>query len=265
MKVLSYSLFGDPNSFEFNFYLRGIYFNARMNQILYPDFINVVHYQMDLYNTKVGELLEGLTYITKTNLVGVAKAPRCEAMLWRMMPLFSKTAQYTHVICRDADSVSTYREACCTYEWLDSSLPYHAINDNNAHGGLMGGLVAFNVNAFKNHTGYTSFEQMIKGVPLDKHGSDQNWMNKELLPKITEGLLFHKLQGSGGPAALTRYDVPSRKQVNPKLWVTDLISRYIGSAGVIDFELLRFLRAQPNQKQFDAFEKKYPQIFYWVK
>lgn len=37
MKYICYSIFGDPYSFEFNWYLRGLVFNLRMNKLLYPD------------------------------------------------------------------------------------------------------------------------------------------------------------------------------------------------------------------------------------
>lgn len=265
--ILSYSLFGDPSSFEFPFYLRGIYFNIRMNWVLYSDskieFKTEVRISEEILK-KYSDFFSDMDSAgAMTDFIyGPDNRPRCESMLWRMEPLFYPSAP--HVLCRDADSVPTYREANCVYEWLQSGLPYHAINDNDAHAGLMGGLVGFRSEDFKRDTGYTSFDQMIQGQDLRKHGSDQNFMNKFIHPKIKHGLLMHKLKGQGIEAARTETVVPIG-HVNKKLWVTDLISRYIGSAGVIDFELLRWFKANDPDPKFDAFEKKYSDIFYWAR
>lgn len=267
MKVISYSLFGDPSSFEFLFYLRGFYFNLRMCKILYPDWkiilsTSITEPSMFSEMVKLFPSFEGINYL--------CDAPRCEAMLWRMLPIFDTSAvppfdsKVTHVLCRDADSVPTYREANCVCEWIASGLPYHAINDNDAHAGLMGGLVGFRREDFIRDTGYKSFDQMIQGHDLRKHGSDQNFMNKFIHPKIKHGLLMHNLKGQGIEAKRTETVVPNG-HIDKKLWVSDLISRYIGSAGVIDFELLRFFKSFDNDPKYDAFEKKYSDIFYWAR
>jgi hypothetical protein len=264
MKVLSYSLFGDPSSFEFPWYLRGIYFNARMNRILYPDWFTYVHVPKELWSTYFNLWKELLIIDHNLRVVELDNnnPKKCEGMLWRMVPIFDSGV--SHVLCRDADSVSTYREANCVYEWLQSGLPYHAINDNDAHAGLMGGLVGFRSEDFKRDTGYTSFNQMIQGQDLRKHGSDQNFMNKFIHPKIKNGLFMHKLKGQGIEAKRTVNTIQFG-HLDQKLWVTDLISRYIGSAGVIDFELLRWFKANDPDPKFDAFERKYSDIFYWAR
>lgn len=262
MKIISYSLFGDPFSFEYTFYLRGVYFNIRMNLILYPEWTTMLFTQSLEYIDLLRDMWDVLPYELVNRNVSNPSPHRCEGMLWRMKPIFEPGI--THVICRDADSVSTYREANCVYQWLKSGMPYHAINDNDAHAGLMGGLVAFRSEDFKRDTGYTSFDQMIQGQDLRKHGSDQNFMNKFIHPKIKKGLFMHKLKGQGIEAARTETSVPNGA-IDKKLWVTDLISRYIGSAGVIDFELLRFFKSHDPDPKFDAFEKKYSDIFYWAR
>lgn len=266
MKVLSYSLFGDPSGFEFGYYLRGVYFNARMNRILYPEFITRVLIDGNLFYDYTEMFSNIQTVIGKYKLefyTMPSKLPRCEGMIYRMSTLFS--SDVTHVICRDLDSVSTYREALCTYEWLNSGMPYHAINDNDAHGGLMGGLVSFKSEDFKRDTGYTSFEHMIKGQDLSKHGSDQNFMNKYIHPKIKHGLMLHKLKGAGIEAKRNITEVPASGPIDKKLHLTDLVSRYIGSAGVIDMELLRFFQAFDKDERFDEFERKYSDIMYWAR
>lgn len=259
MRVISYSLFGDPSSFEFNWYLRGAYFNVRMNRILLPDFYTIVHTTPELIE-KYWAFWQGLGQLNKNLTVQEEhnNPQRCEAMLWRMIPLFD-TADL--VLCRDLDSVTTYREANCIQQWLMSGLPFHAINDNDAHGGLMGGLVGFKTKEFRQLVPYKTFEQMIKGVDLSLHGSDQNFLNKTIHPKIKHGLLLHKLKGAGVQAARIETSVPSL--IDRKYWTSDLISRYIGSAGVIDFELMRWFHSVDNDPKFDNFEKSFPQLFYW--
>jgi hypothetical protein len=262
MKVLSYSLFGDPSSFEFGFYLRGLYFNMRMDKILFPSFDKVVYIEGEIFR-QYSDYISDLSYESPLQSFTSPKGPRCESMLHRMLPLFTDGVDY--VICRDLDSVSTYREALCTYEWLNSGLPYHTINDNAAHGGLMGGLVSFKSEDFKQATGYKSFEQMIHGLDLSKHGSDQNFMNKHILPKIKNKLFLHNLKGAGCQASVVKTEVPASGPVDKKYQHSDLVSRYIGSAGVIDFELLRWFKANDPNPKWDAFEKKYPDIMYWAR
>jgi len=259
MKYLSYSLFGDPNSFEFPFYLRGLYFNLRMNRILYPDLKSVVAIQRGLLAEPLINDIEDL--FPELSIIREMTSPRCESMLWRMKPLF----EGLDVICRDTDSVSTYREACCVYGWIDSGLPFHAMNDNDAHTGLMGGMVSFNSREFREATGFNSFAQMVEGLDLTKHGSDQNFMNKHILPKISNNLLLHMDKGAGCQALVTQPIPQSHPRVARKLWVTDLISRYIGSAGVIDFELLRFFKSVETSGDYMRFESKHSKIFYWAR
>lgn len=266
MKVaMSYSLFGDPLSFEFGFYLRGCYLNARMNEILFPTFDTDIHISDELHQmySAFWSDLTAINYHVHAFEVRYHEQ-RCKSMMWRFYPIWNREPKTTHVICRDTDSVSTYREACCVYDWIDSGLPYHAINDNAAHSGLMGGLVAFRSEDFKTDTGYKSFSEMVEGLDLKQHGSDQNFMNKFIHPKIKHKLLLHNLKGNGCEAAVTKTEVPQNR-LDKNLWLTDLISRYIGSAGVIDFELLRFLRSRHEQTKYNDFEKKYSQILYWAR
>lgn len=261
MKCISYSLFGDPSSFEFGWYLRGIYFNIRMNRILLPDFHTVIHTTTDLIE-KYYAFWNSLGLINqKVSIHEEDNNPqRCLGMLWRMKPLFEDTEL---VLCRDSDSVITYREANCIHHWLKSGLPFHAINDNDAHGGLMGGLVGFRTKEFRESTGFKSFGHMVKGLDLKQHGSDQNFLNKVVHPKIKHGLMLHKLKGAGINAARVETSAPNGV-MDKKYWVTDLVSRYIGSAGVIDFELMRFFRANDPNPKCDNLEKSFPSIFYWT-
>lgn len=261
---MSYSLFGDPDSFEFGFYFRGAYLNARMNEVLFPEFETVIQVDSDNFNAFEKFWLDLSALNKKIHILDAGKnEQKCRSMLWRLNPLFSSTV-WDFVICRDLDSVSTYREACCVQEWLSGGLWHHAINDNDAHGGLMGGLTSFWTEGFKEQTGITTLKQLVNNVDLSKHGSDQNLLNKVIHPKIKNNLLFHVLKGAGAEARTIKREVTPHKRIDPKLWVTDLISRYIGSAGVIDFELLRFLRSRPEQSKYSNFEQTHRFFLYWA-
>jgi hypothetical protein len=232
-----------------------------MNRILLPEFNTIIHTTPELVDrygefwVELGKLDKNLRVHEETD-----NPARCEGMLWRMKPLFEDGVEL--VLCRDLDSVVTYREACCIREWLNSHYSYHNINDNNAHGGLMGGLVGFKAKDFLK-IGYPSFSHLIAGLDLSQHGSDQHFLNRKILPKIKNLLMFHRFAGAGCDAAKTIMSV-STNLVDKKFWVADFVSRYIGTAGVIEFELMRFFRSVDNSTQFNMFERRFPQIFYWV-
>lgn len=270
MKIISYSLFGykqvtEDNLFEFRSYLRGFYFNCRMNHLIYPEWITHVEVDQATY-TKYQGLFDFLktTLLVSYNVVKQDSIPLCEGMFWRMKPIFKQ--HITHVICRDSDSITTYKEAQCVQRWLESDLGFHAINDNPAHGGMMGGMVGFNTARFKARFGWQYFEEMIQGHDLSKRGSDQNFMNKHIHTGIIEDLFLHKFAGAGCQAKRTEISIPNQilPQVDQKLWESNLTCRHIGSAGVVDMETLRFFqRFDAYNYKFKEIEKEYPEVFYW--
>lgn len=73
---------------------------------------------------------------------------------------------------------------------------------------------------------------------------------------------MYKLKGAGIAAARIETQVPNGF-VDKKFWVSDLVSRYIGTAGVIEFELMRFLNSLTSDATTENFEKSFPQIMYW--
>ena len=85
---------------------------------------------------------------------------------------------------------------------------------------------------------------------FSQHGSDQDWIMKNIYPHAKESF-YHSVLTNREP----------QPDTNP-FWETDLVQRYIGSAGCIEMELVRFL--QRHQKpEHTAFEKRHPNIFYW--
>lgn len=261
MKIISYALFGDPNSFEFPFYLRGLYFNARMNRLLYPEWTTLVTMDTTVSNLKITPYLLDFLKINIFN-----PAPRCHAMLWRMNPIFYN--KVTHVICRDADAITTYREAQAVQEWTDSGLGFHGITDDPAHTiPIMGGMCGFKVDRFKQlFPEYPTFTDLLGKDNLKDHGSDQNLLMKKIYPKAKSDMMGHFFKGCSEKVAAVRNSVPPKLPgVNPKLWESNLTCRMIGSPGVVDFELLRFFKRFDNNPKFDSFEKEFPEIFYWAR
>ena len=118
MKAISLSLFNDCEKWEFNYYLRGVYFNLRMAKLLLPDWEVVLTIHQDLVYTH-HHYFEELNYLlpfeTETKK---GELKRCEAMLWRVDALYLPYVD--KIICRDTDALITYRDAMAVKEWEDS-------------------------------------------------------------------------------------------------------------------------------------------------
>lgn len=266
MKVISYSLFGDPSSFEFPFYLRGLYFNARMNRLLYPGWETRV-FLSSLILRKYYDFFLQLGIIGKQFTVWEddERVHLCRGMLWRMQPIFQDDV--THVICRDADAITTYKEAQAVQEWVDSGLGFHGITDNPAHSlPMMGGMVGFNVEQFRiEFPQWNIFEQMIHGQDLSKRGSDQDFMMKKIYPFAKPNMMGHFFEGCKERVKITKHTVGGQiKGVDSKLRESNLTCRHIGSPGVVEMETLRFFQ-RFDKTDYSQFEKQFPEICYWAK
>jgi hypothetical protein len=251
-KLICYALFHNETKqpFETSAYVRGFYFNCRMNNLIYPDWRTHLEVDRHIYS-KYQLLFDWL--VTNNNLslcINEVTPPLCEGMLWRMKPIF--TIDVDHVLCRDSDAITTYKEAQAVQTWLEINKAFHAILDNPAHGGLMGGMVGFNCSMFKSITKFHSFQEFINGQNLSTHGSDQNYLNKLNLEAYT---FFDNC------AIDKSIKVPG---VDKKYWESNLTCRHIGSAGVVEMETIRFFqRHDAYQWKFDVIEKQLPNLFYW--
>jgi hypothetical protein len=255
MKALAYALFKHPSAarFEWRAFVRGMAFNCRMNRLLYPGWDTVLFIDQ-ASAARYGELFEALGAKVTVRPDG---APLCEAMLWRMLPVFGEPRDYTHVLCRDADAITTYREACAVAEWLASGRTAHALHDNPAHASpLMGGMCGFDCRKLRAATGFASWAEMIAACgDLSGRGSDQEALAARIYPRISGDTFRHDL--TGGKTVDARPD-----GVHPRLWQSDLTCRHIGSAGVVEMETIRFFR-RFDPLSFDALEARYPEVFYW--
>lgn len=245
VKVIAYSIFGDLNSFELPFYLRGLYFNSRMNKLIYPDWQTWVYVQDTVYNQYESYFNSPL--LSRVEVLG--EAPLCESMLWRMRPLF--TDGVTHLLCRDADAITTYREAKSVESWLQSGRLVHAILDNTAHSGLMGGMIGFKASArdkiFKNSLIKPKWDDLVVNQKLSQRGSDQHLLNRAILPLIQDDIFW-----SATPPTIK--DSP--------LWESNLCAFFIGAAGVNELETIRFFK-RFDKTDYSEFEKQHSDICYW--
>lgn len=253
MKTLSYAVFRHPSAelFEWRAFVRGMCFNLRMNRLLYPGWQTAVFIDGETA-ARYGEL-----FVALGAAVTVQPGPPslCEGMLWRMIPVFGDDC--THVLCRDADAITTYREACAVTEWLASGKTAHVLRDDPMHGAaLMGGMSGFDCGKLRAAAGLGSWGEMIATFgDLSRRGSDQLALGAHIYPKIQHDTLTHDL--TGGRTVGTRAE-----GVDPRLWEANLTCRHIGSAGVVELETIRFFR-RFDPRNHDQLERSYPEIFYW--
>jgi hypothetical protein len=269
MKLISYSIFNQTNiDFEFMFYLRGIYYNARMNKLLYPDWRTGVNLNANTYS-KYSAYFLALEKICDVVLLGQEGTGLCKKMLWRMAPIFQDDLQVTHLLCRDADSITTYREAQAVQEWLHSGLGFHGITDNPVHTQpMMGGMIGIDVQVFKyTFPQWQTFSDMLGSTNLSERGSDQVLLREKIYPQAKNNMMAHYFSGlpcSGEKNCRTNVpDVPL-PGVNHRLWESNLCTKHIGSAGVVEMELLRFFHRFDNQEKYTEFEKQFASICYWA-
>ena len=262
MRALSYAVFRHPSAetFEYRAYVRGMCFNLRMNKLLYPGWDTAVCVDGDTA-ARYGDLFTALGATVTREAGG---RPLCEAMLWRMKPIFSgpdgpsESPRYTHLLCRDADAITTYREAAAVTEWVASGATAHAIHDDPQHTAhLMGGMSGFECQKLRAATGYTSWRGMIASSgDLSERGSAQTALAKHIYPKLRRATLKHDLTGGRSVRA-------HPEGVDPRLWESDLTCRHIGSPGVVEMETIRFFKRFDPAYDGEGMEKRYPEIFYW--
>lgn len=274
MKVISYSLFGagkerNPNTFDFETYLRGLMLNLRLNRLLFPDWTVIVHVDTNTFEAW-GELFTALPIKVVVN----KPEPLTKAMLWRLMPVFNP--DYSHVICRDLDSPPTYREAQCVENWMLKQKAAHAITDSISHNiPMMGGMVGFMPEHFGHRTGYSSWNQMLDGCSLDwgRKGTDQDFLNRYLYPKFAQpgddSITQHYMLGMGN-TFLSDYhsEVPDMKMfgVDPALSESNDICGHIGAAGFYQGPMFNFLRKHKDKfTDLLAIEANFGDTFFWTK
>lgn len=290
MKVISYSIFGYERArvescFDFNTYLRGIMLNLRFNRLIYPGWqtsLETDKVTYEAFESLFKPLVDSGVLIVNRNK---NDAKLCEAMLWRLKPIY--WADVEVLLCRDLDAIATYRERQAVEHWLShDTKAFHAITDSVSHDlPLLGGMIGTRPYLFTSRTVAKTFEElmgMCKGIDLGVKGSDQTFLNQVLYPMFgqngADSITQHYFNGHGNtflsdfhtctcpPPQGHRDNCPNNFKIDlpDELKESNSVCGHIGASGWYETATFRFLR-----KYWDRFddlikiEKQYPQIFYW--
>lgn len=266
-KLISYALFKGSDELAEIFYIRGFYFNCLMNRLVYPGWQTVCYVDKYMYS-KYGLMFGWLkdVYGVKAYSLPTDDYTHCERMLIRISPCFWEDVE--RVICRDADALTSYREAQAVHEWEQTDNLVHSIHDNKAHTvPLMGGLIGFVAKSVVDR--YISFTKMINLSPVKiaEHGTDQDFLTRVIFHDMKYSTMLHNFKGSYDESfhmvVTATHDVPP-PNVKKELWLSDLCSSFVGAAGFNEMETLRFFKAfLPDFKDDSDLWNKYPKIFYW--
>lgn len=298
MKGIVYSLFGYERAraegcFDFNSYLRGLMTCLRFNRLIYPEWQTILETDHETYNA-----FEPLFKILQNkNILLVEKnkngAKLCEAMLWRLRPVYWKDTfqkwQYSHIICRDLDSPSVYREAQSVQIWINHDKGMHAITDSVSHNlPLLGGMIGVRPDYFSARTNTQDFESLMKlcRYDLSGKGSDQSFLNDIIYPCFGEqgheSITQHYFKGHGKTwlndfhtcrcwmeAVAVSHQEGCTENITlgipVELKETDQCCQHIGSAGWNATATERFIHKHKHHfEDLITAEKLYPKIFTWV-
>jgi len=283
-KIISYSLFGYDreryaNSFDFLSYLRGLHICIRFNRILFPDWTIVLNIDHASYNSPYKAIFD---WHADRGFIELNFCPNhellCKAMLWRLKPVFFyKHPEWiaSHVICRDLDSIPTYREAQMVKQWIDENKTMHCITDSISHNiPAMGGMVGFVPGWFNERMGVATWEEIMelaKGIDFSRKGSDQDFLNRYLYPRCADSVTEHFIKGRihdlpEGNGRHYSLDETIDIGVDPKFKETNLLAGHIGAAGFYEAPTMKFLFwDDPFKEEYESLEsmKEFDKTFYW--
>jgi hypothetical protein len=289
-KAVSYSLFGygrekHKDCFDFHSYLRSMHICIRFNRILYSGWENVINMDEATYNSPYKKIFD---WHQERGFIKIKlwpnNTPLCAAMLWRIATVFDydhPSWRYSHVICRDLDSISTYREAQMVKQWIDEDKAIHCITDSVSHDiAMLGGLCGFRpgyVNDALKLTDNPShvFEKLMErgaGIDFNVKGSDQKFLNDfvyntSLAYSATEHFLLGRFRDRKEENG-RHYSIDESIDIGvPEFFkATNLLAGHCGAAGFYEIPTLRLLnRYDPYEKDYVDLETlpEYAQIFYW--
>lgn len=281
--AISYSLFGfnkptPDNCFEFSSYLRGLHINIRFNRIIYPGWTTVLGVDEQTFKSPYGDIIkwhQDKGYL-KVDVYS-NDDPLCKAMLWRLRPVFHyhhPDWTYSHVLCRDLDSIATYREAQMVYEWISEDKTIHCITDSVSHNiPMMGGMIGIRVPYFVERVAST-WERLLdydKAMDFTKKGSDQTFLNRAIYPKCADSATEHYIKGMvhNLPEGNGRHYKVKEDQtigVDERFKSTNYLCGHVGAAGYYEAPTMKFLNYEdPFKEDYKQIEskKEFRNIFYW--
>lgn len=280
MNAISYSLFGcnqqHDQCFDFKSYLRNFQLNLRIAELLYPGWEVVVMVDNESYHSQYQSYFYQLNNNKKANVAKCQKDELCKMMLWRVSPLFWTVAGhniYDRVICRDTDSLLSYRERQAVAYWERGPKMAHAITDSVSHTiTLMGGMIGFMSGPFRDRIGVKSFDELLalsQGIDFNRKGADQDFLNRYVLPKVADSITEHFVLGHPqtfrGDCHNFIHDIDLKEIGVPgELKETNGYGFHIGASGFQTDAVVKFLEKRGKDNEYwEGLEKQYPECFYW--
>jgi len=172
---------------------------VRCHQLLWEGFDLVIHHDNEVTSLPYWPALSRMASAGLLKLIPCGKAEKlCEAMLWRMKPVWS--GGYSTVTCRDIDTIPAPFDRRLVMEWLESGKAVSVVHWCSAHSGVMGGTTSVRSKRFQELLGYGSWEAFITDnswCSLRAHGDDQHILNR-LYPRFANETLIHDLHHAVG-------------------------------------------------------------------
>lgn len=278
--AISYSLFGynqqHDGCFDFRSYLRNFQLNLRVAQLLYPGWEVIVMTDQTVGDSPYASYLLQLSEDDKISLIKMPSSELCRMMLYRLYPLFISIAGhniYDRIICRDTDSLLSYRERQAVCYWERSPKMAHAITDSVSHTiTLMGGMIGFRSGPFRDRMGVKSFDELLslsQGIDFNRKGADQDFLNRYVLPKVADSITEHFVLGHPqtfrGDCHNFIHDIDLKEiGVPDELKETNGYGFHIGASGFQTDAAVKFLEKHGKDNEYwEQLEKQYPETFYW--
>jgi len=279
--AISYSLFGYNQMHEqcadFRSYLRGLHLNIRIAELLYPGWDVRVMVDQSVVQSPYFQYFCNLNNEGKILLCNMSTWDLCRMMLYRLYPLFfdeGDKPMYDRIICRDTDSLLSYRERQAVAYWERGPKMAHAITDSISHSvTLMGGMIGFKSGPFRNRMNALSLDTLFataEGIDFTKKGADQDFLNRYVLPKVADSITEHFVLGHPqtfrGDCHNFIHDIDLKEiGVPDELKETNGYGFHIGASGMQTDAVVKFLTKYGKDNEYwEELEKQYPETFYWV-
>lgn len=280
MNAISYSLFGynqqHENCYDFRAYLRGLHINIRVAELLYPGWKVVVMTDQSVISSGYWQYLCKLCTNGRIDMYTLSDSELCRMMLYRLYPLFiidGHRPKYDRIICRDTDSLLSYRERQAVEYWMRGPKMAHAITDSVSHTiTLMGGMIGFQSGPFRERMGVKTFDELLslsQGIDFNRKGADQDFLNRYVLPKVADSITEHFVLGHPqtfrGDCHNFIHDIDLKEiGVPDELKETNGYGFHIGAAGFQTDAVVKFLEKHGKDNEYwEGLEKQYKEIFYW--
>jgi hypothetical protein len=280
MNAIAYSLFGynqqHENCYDFRSYLRGLHLNIRIAELLYPGWSICVAIDQSVHYSPYREYFTNLSLDKRLDVYLQATRPLCEMMLYRLLPMFmieGNKNKYDRVLCRDTDSLLSYRERQAIEYWMRGTKMAHSLTDSISHNiPLMGGMCSFMSGPFRARMGVKSFDELLslsQGIDFNNKGADQDFLNRYVLPKVADSITEHFVLGHPqtfrGDCHNFIHDIDLKEiGVPDELKETNGYGFHIGASGMQTDAVVKFLQKHGKDNEYwEGIEKQYPETFYW--